>query len=531
MFCFSDTSEKGRFGRKKLERGNKNLGRAAKFSHFRRNPPRDIDVPHGTPIDPRTSLASHKSQPPARSAHDELKDLEDQLFKWLTDRKVSIDQSQTAATSLLNGVFASHDSLWEYTTRLEDKLNRREDRLRRYECDITATEEKLSRLEQRLNAERTAAEHEISRLSQQHQKQLLWEQAEKEKLAATHAEHVEALNRRQRESEEQHNAFVHGLNSDHQSRIKTLTQEHQNDIKSREHTYSTNIAHEREKVKQAERDMCLSVDNFQAMQDKELQDQFYELTTEIEGLSRLTSVPDFVEQAGAMGFNVRLPPNILPRDRKLLFQSILWNIIIDGIFLTPFRVFGAYGDPIYQVWKALFSVQDNAFLEWPDPDPLAEKWRYTTVDRLRLAQSPVTCPHSQQEEIRTSYHDHMSTLTSTLSSLFSFPPVNSNSQGLATRLHELLNQASEFAIHIGLQRCRVRVFLPSTFGPRSQLDPDYVKGVYPGSELEMAYAASEFVVAPGLVKEGNSRGGKLQERVPLTKAVVYFNPEDNAAVS
>ncbi|KIW64727.1 hypothetical protein PV04_09641 [Phialophora macrospora] len=518
MFCFTGNSEGGRSHRAKLGRGNKEPGRATRFSpRFRRDRPEhptpENDAPrqheNEPPISRRPSMASHKSRGPARSAHDELKDLEDQLFKWLTDRKLPIDQSQTAVASLLNGVFASHDSLWLYSKRLEEKLKRRDDKLHRYECDIAATEEKLSRLEQRVDAERAAAaaaQCEISRLGQHYNNQLLWNQ---ERLVATHAENVNALNR------------------NHQSNIGALTQKHQSDIKILEDRCSAGIA----QVKQAERDMCLSIDNFQALQDDELQGQFYKLTTEIEALSRLTSVPDFVQQAGAMGFNVRLPTNILPRDRRLLFQSILWNIIIDGIFLTPFRVFGTYGDPIYQVWKTLFGEQDNAFLEWPDPDPLAEKWRYTTVDRLRQAQGLFTAPHNQQQEIQTSYHARMSTLTSTLSSLFSIPSFDSNSQGLATRLQELLKQASEFAIHMGIQRRRVRVFLPSTVGPPGRLDPEYVKDVYPGSELEMARATAEFVVAPGLVKEGNTRGGNLQERMALTKAVVYFNPEGNAGVS
>ncbi|ETI21667.1 hypothetical protein G647_08014 [Cladophialophora carrionii CBS 160.54] len=534
MFCFREESHKHHVGRKSRGHGGKDPDRVARFSpHFHRGrhghstgkndaPPQDADE---TPPGGRTSIASRKSRLDTRSVHDELKDVEDRLFEWLTDHNLPVDQSQNAATFLLNKVFASHGFLQETNQRQVEKLRQRDIRLQRYETAVTTRDEKILSLEQHIYAERAAAQHEKSQLYQEYQNQLQWERANTERLMASHAEEVADMNRRQSECEKQHKAFVDSLVSDHQSRIHLLIQEHETDNKRRDDEYSANIAREEEKVKEAEREMCLSVDNFRGMQDAELEKRFYKLTTEIEGLSRLTSAPDFAQQAEAMGLNIRPACTIPPQDHKFLFQSILWKIVIDGTFLTPFRVFGAYGDPIYQTWKALFGVRDQALPEWPEPDPLAEKWRYTTVDRLRIAQNALTGSHSQRQEIQTSYQDRISALTSALSGLFAFPSTaNNNSPSLATRLDELLDQASEFAILIAVQRYRVRFFLPSSLGPRSQLDPKYVKGVYPASELEFAYANAEFVVSPGLVKEGNSRGGKLEEKVPLIKAVVYFNP-------
>ncbi|EXJ56125.1 hypothetical protein A1O7_09056 [Cladophialophora yegresii CBS 114405] len=530
MFCFREDSEKHRVGRKPRGSSGKDPNRVAKFvPHFHSSRNEDStrknDDPRQysdeIPQDGRTSIAGRKSRLDTCSVQDELKDVEDRLFKWMTDRRLPIDRSQNAATSLLIKVFASHDSLQETNRRLVETLQERDTRIQRYRTAIATKDEKISSLEQQIYAERVAAQHDMSQLYQQYQSSLQWEQAK-------HADEVADLNRRQSKCEKQHKDYVNVLTTKHQSLIDTLTHKHETDIKRREDEYRVEIAHEKEKVKKAEEDMCLSVDNFQGLQDDELGKRFYKLTTEIEGLSRLTSAPDFVQQAEAMGFNVRLQSPIPLRDHTFLFQSILWKIVVDGTFLTPFRVFGAYGDPIYQTWRALFGVQDNALLEWPEADPLAEKWRYTTVERLRSARNAPTAPHRQHQEIQASYQDRISSLISTLSHLFVFPSTNNNSPSLATRLHELIEQASEFATLIAIQRYRVRFFLPSTLGLRGQLDTKYVKGVYPGSELEAAYANAEFVVSPGLVKEGNSRGGKLEEKVPLIKAVVYFNHEGSA---
>ena len=88
-----------------------------------------------------------------------------------------------------------------------------------------------------------------------------------------------------------------------------------------------------------------------------------------------------------------------------------------------------------------------------------------------------------------------------------------------------------FALLISLERCRVRVFLPSTLGPHTQRGSKDVRDVFPGNETNVPYANAQFVVAPGLSKEGNSRGGKLEQRTVLSRAVVYFSLEANEGVS
>ncbi len=491
----------------------------------------------------RPSIESHNSRRPTRSSHDELKNIGDQLYGWLTTRKVPFDPSQTAASSLLNGVFASHDSLLQYNQRLEEKLTRRETKLRSFEVELTGAEQEVTRLVARVEAGRIGASREISRLGQiitNHENQLEYERGETERMVALHTSEVAAFVKKQKENEAQHMTLVNDLTSnqqtileqkhfDHQQELRNLGQTHKSNLEVLEHQHRAVVQHERHKVKQAEEDMRMSVDHFQALQDDELRNRFYKLCTEVESLSRLPPAPELMQRAQALGTTVPPPDNIPRRDHKILLQGALWAIIVDSAFRTPFQVFGAYGDPFYQTWMLLFG--HNPKLDWPEPDFLVEKWRYTTTDRMRRCLSSSGTQHGPNQQIQKSSKDNISWLVSQLRGLFSSTTGGGNDRDLIARLKDLLDQALMFALLISLERCRVRVFLPSTLGPRSQRETKDVKDVFPGNENEMPCGNAQFVVAPGLSKEGNSRGGKLEQRTVLSKAVVYFSLEGSEGVS
>lgn len=319
------------------------------------------------------------------------------------------------------------------------------------------------------------------------------------------------------------------LEQTHQKELRALGQTHRTNIDDLSQQHSADVQHERLKVKAAEEDMRMSVDYFQALQDDELRNRFYKLSIEVENLSRLPPASDFIYRVKMMGIDIPSLDVLPGRDQKLLLQSILWTVIVNGIFRTPFQVFGTYGDSVFQTWTTLFS--HDLDLDWPKPQLLAEKWRYTTTERLKRLLDSSNTPQAQYQQARASYQSNISSLIASLAGLFSSHSKTNNAQGLSARLHDLLDQASRFAILISSERCRVRVFLPSGLGARSRRESKDVKDVYPGNETEMPYGTAEFVVAPGLSKEGNSRGGKLEERDVLSKAVVYFSLDSTGGVS
>lgn len=168
---------------------------------------------------------------------------------------------------------------------------------------------------------------------------------------------------------------------------------------------------------------------------------------------------------------------------------------------------------------------DGQAPNWPSADDLTEKWRYTTIDRLRRAlKSEET--EGQEREIQASYYDNMSQVSSRLANLLA--PVWS--QEVEARVRRVVGQACAFALDIAVERCRVQVFMPK-LGGRVLRESADVKDVYVGSEKEIPYGTAHFAVSPGLSKEGNSRGGNLHERTVISKAVVYFSLESDTGLA
>lgn len=526
--------------RKKLEKSDKSPGRITRLTPIfhrgeNRDPNRGRPTASNEEIESRTSrqssIVGHSSRRAARSGHRELEDIKDDLVKWLTAHEVSFDGLQATASSLLSGVFASHESLWKYNSKLEDKNNKLEDKVTRRDRKIRGFE-----------IDRAAANQEITRLGEvirNYDHQILLERAETAKLVNTHTAEIASLNLEKTKLEAAHDKFVGELMSTHEEQIVTLNGAHQTAVTQQQEQHEVAIQYERDRVRKVEQDMRLSVDYFQALQDDELKTRFYKLTSEIERLSRLPPAQDLAQRMQALGLDIHLPPNSPRGDHCLLLHGALWAVVEESLFRTPFQVFGAYGDAIHETWISLFGHGDtngngasSTGIDWPERDTLAEKWRYTTVDCLRRSlnsdpsgsASHAEATNLQDQQIQESFHANMATVTSRLTSLL-LDYDSSSSSVLAASISGLLNQAATFALLIALERCRVQVFVPAIGGPSNTLTrrdtPDF-KDVYPGNEAEMPCGVAEFVVAPGLSKAGNSRGGKLDERVVLSRATVYF---------
>lgn len=166
----------------------------------------------GPPPSRRASIDSHRSLRTTRSSREALRDVEDQLLNWLNARRITFDQSNTAATPLLNEVFASHASLWHSRKALEDKLRLKDNEIQGYESEVTANEQELSRLD----GQKIAAEREVSRLGQVvngYEAQLQFERAETRRLVTTHTNEVDTLKASLGEYKKQHKELISELTS------------------------------------------------------------------------------------------------------------------------------------------------------------------------------------------------------------------------------------------------------------------------------------------------------------------------------
>jgi hypothetical protein len=90
-----------------------------------------------------------------------------------------------------------------------------------------------------------------------------------------------------------------------------------------------------------------------------------------------------------------------------------------------------------------------------------------------------------------------------------------------TKIRDIAKDASEFALVISTERCRVQVYNPST-GRDANVGVEGTRVANPGNGLGGPHKTAHFVVEPGLMKAGNARGGALHNREFLCRAEVYF---------
>lgn len=90
-----------------------------------------------------------------------------------------------------------------------------------------------------------------------------------------------------------------------------------------------------------------------------------------------------------------------------------------------------------------------------------------------------------------------------------------------TKVREIVQTASNFALVISAERCRVQLYNPST-DRDTNIGVEGTKDVNPGNGSEGPHRTPRFVVEPGLMKTGNARGGALHNREFLCRAGVYF---------
>jgi hypothetical protein len=98
--------------------------------------------------------------------------------------------------------------------------------------------------------------------------------------------------------------------------------------------------------------LLATVDRFQPITDHMLGSRFMQLKGSVRTLAR--SPLDDAEGLGE-AFDQRAFAQIAPRrHHKFILESTFWSILVDGIFSTPFRVFGSYGEHFAHTWSQLF---------------------------------------------------------------------------------------------------------------------------------------------------------------------------------
>jgi len=261
------------------------------------------------------------------------------------------------------------------------------------------------------------------------------------------------------------------------------------------------------------------VDRFEPMPDRELKQQLSVLKNRVATLARSPSGVD-AEQTG-QAFRQSAFIQIAPHHHKLVLESSFWDILIDGIFLSPFKVFGDCGERFTVTWSQLFQkyqTPSQSTSEWPRPDILSEKWRYVSFEPLRARLLANTQRLPADEEIKKSYKSNVSRVSGALQEALS--RVSSHDKRAA--ISDIVDKACSLALDIGIQRCRLQLFSPRPNDTVSRRYPDTYEDVNEDNDTGMTEGTVKLVVWPGLRKTGDGRGGCLERSIDLSPAGVYL---------
>jgi len=356
-------------------------------------------------------------------------------------------------------------------------------------------------------------------------------------LTRRHDEYVTALRRNHSEQQAQ-------LQSSYQNQIDVMKANHETFVLSEQQKHSEELEElntwTKKTVEKAEEAMRRGVDNFQAKPDRTFVLLFDELKAAVQNLIAFNIDPSalrFDQPFKARASELRLQPS----NNVLLLQSFLWGMVIDLIFKSPFSVFGTYGERLAETWSLLFShgksrgyisicfeyqltlclggsLSDNrASRLVPDPESSAEKWRYTTIERLQTALKNKQSTQESDRQIRQSYQENVLNLEQSISTWLAQMGAFIEME----KIQDIVKTACEFALIIAVERCRVQLYAPSP-GEDMKSGAEGILDATPGYAAVDQRRTVQFIVEPGLVKNGNARGGALQSRVFLSRAVVYF---------
>ena len=305
--------------------------------------------------------------------------------------------------------------------------------------------------------------------------------------------------------------------------------------------------HKREKSK-LEQAIVAPSDRFQPLPDSMLQERLSQLRRSVGRLARSLSRSERGFDAETLGRAFTRPESIEfinrsdKRHWKFAVESEIWAILWQGFFAIPFGfgALGRHGERLAQDWADLFetgskglpsrgaktcslldSGQVSAHMDrkpcHPMPDSITEKWRSTMFETLRLGFSEDAGAHAANPQLKQGYDENWTNVCEKLSGVIEqISPVNRS-----TEIGEIAVEAQSFAMDVGSSRARLELLVP----PRTrvaQTSYAFEDCVERGTNDSLREGVVELVVAPGLRKQGDHRGARMDCHVDLLPALVYL---------
>lgn len=242
----------------------------------------------------------------------------------------------------------------------------------------------------------------------------------------------------------------------------------------------------------------LTRDKFTPLTDQRLKSPFISLGKDIDLASRAKWKPD--QSQWPTDLLSKLSSN-QRRVRQQLAQDMLWTILFQGIFCSPFRIFGKEGKELEESWQEDFGTGNSEGIDtyaWPNPSLESERWRYRTTIRLQEAVTKPASKWDSSSEVKAEYNNWIQRVGKEL--IETLDKICQLDQATCKELEELPRKAAELWLDMITQRCRIKVVIPE-----SNLKP------LPERVKEAQEKGLELVEIPELRRFGDPKGNDLQK--------------------
>lgn len=199
-----------------------------------------------------------------------------------------------------------------------------------------------------LRNELDAYQQTMERVEQKMRKKEAEYQQEKNHL---HTQVTDAINLREAmkcDMEAYHHGVVNTLRKDHDKEMQKLTERH-----------NTKVSELGDELLRMESMFLTNVGRFLPMSNSAFQKRFTDLKKLVENVAR--NLPEVEGDVMGRTFTetsfVQAAEFVKIAHKKhwrFLLEGTFWNIVMQGLFATPFSIFGAYGDDYLDYWRDLF---------------------------------------------------------------------------------------------------------------------------------------------------------------------------------
>ena len=291
-----------------------------------------------------------------RAAEESLRNVErkaESLLKEVNGNETVRDISQSGSTNdIIDFIFGGYKDQ-------SDLLKTHQWHIRQLNESVHQLQEDKKLSESEVEARRRECHHLVKNYEQ--------------KLGQERAHHTQELNqersRRIQELDQErshHEQKLEGERFLFTEKLQKLIEDNNNEVKALKNEHENRVNELKGDIRTLQNAAIDHVDRFTPRPDSELRGQFKQLKSSVRSVARSpwdTGSQNLEESAHIRAFIQTTPE----QHHKYALESKLWSILVEGIFATPFKVLGGYGDCFFTSWcklhqDCMFSLLNAALI-------------------------------------------------------------------------------------------------------------------------------------------------------------------------